>query len=335
MLKWARISMGICLGGAVSAGSALAIEEIDLDPERPTATAPLTLILSGVDNPCNSRSFRSLEIEGSNLRVESLSWLGPCGLAPPPGPYHFIASVGLLPAGTYTVEHVSIDTTEEGETERILAMGDFTVEPGVEIAIVPELPAATDALVLSLTGSGPNPSIGVPELDSARRIRIAWDFGALQGLPILPHTLESAPIGPLPAGVYVLEVYETGETQRLLAVSDFEVLPDPETIGDGRFEIEVSWKDFEGTEGQGRLVAAPSSDSALYWFFHPDNWELMVKVLDGCAINGHFWVFAAASTDVEYTVDIRDLVEERDWTFTNPLGVNSPAVTDTAAFACQ
>ena len=59
----------------------------------------------------------------------------------------------------------------------------------------------------------------------------------------------------------------------------------------------------------------------------------MVKILNGCEYNDHFWVFAAASTNVEYTIVVTDVVEDREWTFTNPLGVASPAVNDTQAFA--
>ena len=59
-------------------------------------------------------------------------------------------------------------------------------------------------------------------------------------------------------------------------VARFRVLPDPITVRDGRFEIEVTWSDFDGVDGQGQLVIPPSEDSALFWFFNPENWELMV-----------------------------------------------------------
>ncbi len=51
------------------------------------------------------------------------------------------------------------------------------------------------------------------------------------------------------------------------------------------------------TAGQAKLI------SVIWAFFTPDNWELQVKVLDRCAGNGHFWVLASASTNVEYLTD--------------------------------
>jgi len=102
-------------------------------------------------------------------------------------------------------------------------------------------------------------------------------------------------------------------------------------LGGGRFQAEVTWKDFQGNTGKGSLVPGASDASGLFWFFAPDNWELLVKVIDGCALNGHHWVFAAATTNVEYTLKVTDTRTGEVATWTNPLGRSSPAVTDTDA----
>ena len=60
---------------------------------------------------------------------------------------------------------------------------------------------------------------------------------------------------------------------------------------------------------------------------------MLVKVLDGCGFNDRFWVFAAATTDVAYTLRVRDTDNGQVQEYTNPLGVASAAVTDTDAFA--
>jgi pimeloyl-ACP methyl ester carboxylesterase len=106
-------------------------------------------------------------------------------------------------------------------------------------------------------------------------------------------------------------------------------------IGDKRFQVEVSWKDFQGNTGKGTLVPGASDASGLFWFFAPDNWELLVKVLDGCAVNGHRWVFSAATTNVEYTLKVTDTRTGESAIWTNPLGRSSPAVTDTDALGCN
>ncbi|MCP4658010.1 MAG: hypothetical protein GY856_21585 [bacterium] len=76
-----------------------------------------------------------------------------------------------------------------------------------------------------------------------------------------------------------------------------------------------------------------SDDSGLFWFFDPDNWEMLVKVLDACGLNGRYWVFAAATTNVEYTLRVVDTETDSVVEYHNPLGTASPAITDTSAFA--
>lgn len=99
-----------------------------------------------------------------------------------------------------------------------------------------------------------------------------------------------------------------------------------------RFLVEVEWRDFEGNVGIGEAVPAPSIDSGLFFFFSEDNWEMLVKVLFGCPINNHYWVFAAATTNVEYTLRVTDVVTGRQVSYFNPLGNAAAAVTDTNAF---
>jgi glucose/arabinose dehydrogenase len=103
-------------------------------------------------------------------------------------------------------------------------------------------------------------------------------------------------------------------------------------LRDGRFEVEVSVRDFAYLPYPGTAVTT-SADSALFWFFSPDNWEQLVKVLDGCDLTQHYWVFGAAATDVESVVRVTDTLRGVVREYANSLGVRSPALTDTAAFA--
>ncbi|MCP4526868.1 MAG: hypothetical protein GY833_13310, partial [Aestuariibacter sp.] len=123
----------------------------------------------------------------------------------------------------------------------------------------------------------------------------------------------------------------------------FAAVPEPETgtpggathlcLSDDRFKGTVSWRDFAGNVGLGRVVPVGSNDSGLFWFFASENWEMLVKVLDGCGVNDHYWVFAAATTNVEYALTVTDTESGAWWSHTNPLGTSSPAITDTGAFA--
>ena len=106
-------------------------------------------------------------------------------------------------------------------------------------------------------------------------------------------------------------------------------------LRDGRFEVQAHWTnpDIVGDYGFGTGVPIDFSDeSGLFWFFEPDNvelvlkvldgtsingnyWffnpeniELAVKVLDGRALNGHFWVLYGGLSDVEYKITLTDTV---------------------------
>lgn len=47
------------------------------------------------------------------------------------------------------------------------------------------------------------------------------------------------------------------------------------------------------------------------------------------------WVYAAATTNVEYTLQVTDVFTGETATYFNPLGEAAPAVTDTKALSCD
>jgi hypothetical protein len=97
----------------------------------------------------------------------------------------------------------------------------------------------------------------------------------------------------------------------------------------GRYEVEVTWKTVAGQAGAG--TAVPDSDnSGFFWFFGPENLELVVKILDGTGINGKTWVFYGSLSDVEYTVKVTDTVTGKVKTYRNQQGSLSGAA-DTSA----
>ena len=98
-----------------------------------------------------------------------------------------------------------------------------------------------------------------------------------------------------------------------------------------RFEVEVAWRDFDGGTGSGHAVDL-TDDTGYFWFFSPENVELVVKALDGRSINGDFWVFYGALSNVEYTVTVRDKFTGAVRTYVNPSGTFA-SVGDTTAFA--
>ena len=61
---------------------------------------------------------------------------------------------------------------------------------------------------------------------------------------------------------------------------------------------------------------------------------MLLKVVDGCTINQRFWVFAAATTNVQYTLTVTDTENGATRQYSNPLGRSSEAIIDTDAFGC-
>jgi len=97
-----------------------------------------------------------------------------------------------------------------------------------------------------------------------------------------------------------------------------------------RFRVEVVWRDFEGNRGSGHAVPL-TPDTGAFWFFDSDNLELMVKVLDGRPINGHFWVFLGSLSNVRFEVMVTDISNGRSWIHENPAGTFA-SVGDAGAF---
>ncbi len=122
----------------------------------------------------------------------------------------------------------------------------------------------------------------------------------------------------------------------VVSQTDFEpaCMPGATTLcfQDYRFKADMTWSTAGGA-GSGKSVPGASNASGNFHFFDPENWEILVKVLDGCAFNGHYWVFASGATDLGWELAIEDTESGEIWTASNPLGQRSPAITDTQAFA--
>ncbi|HKH49024.1 MAG TPA: hypothetical protein VKM72_30535 [Thermoanaerobaculia bacterium] len=102
-------------------------------------------------------------------------------------------------------------------------------------------------------------------------------------------------------------------------------------LHDGRFRAEVVWHTSpSGPEGEGQPLGL-TDDTGAFWFFSPTNVELVVKVLDGTPINGHFWVFYGSLTDVAFDLTVTDTLTGEERTYHNPAGTMASRA-DTEAF---
>ncbi|MCA1610303.1 MAG: S8 family serine peptidase [Acidobacteria bacterium] len=98
-----------------------------------------------------------------------------------------------------------------------------------------------------------------------------------------------------------------------------------------RFQVSVAWQvPTQGTGGNGTAVPL-TSDTGYFWFFSANNIELMLKVVDGRPLNGKFWVFYGALTDVQYTITVTDTMTGSEKTYFSPQG-RPVSQADTNAF---
>jgi hypothetical protein len=97
------------------------------------------------------------------------------------------------------------------------------------------------------------------------------------------------------------------ETTRLLDVSAENTL---RLNAAASFDVTL-WARDQRTGNTGEGKAIPQNDIFGYFAIpaltsNPDNPEVFVKVLDGTAINGQFWVFYGGLTDLEYTLTVKE-----------------------------
>jgi hypothetical protein len=75
-----------------------------------------------------------------------------------------------------------------------------------------------------------------------------------------------------------------------------------------------------------------TGDTGYFWFFDSSNLEIVIKILDGCALNGHHWVFAGGLTNVKVTITVTDTANGMQKVYKNPLNTTFLPIQDTAAF---
>ena len=95
------------------------------------------------------------------------------------------------------------------------------------------------------------------------------------------------------------------------------------------------WTRNRQQTGAANVVRSGTNEAGLFTFFGPENWEILIKVLDGCAVNGHVWVFGAATTDLGYAIRVTDTATGTVRTYGSEPGLPGPAISDATAFqAC-
>ena len=150
---------------------------------------------------------------------------------------------------------------------------------------------------------------------------VMWNSGGVVNLPIcpVPPVLDGADGSEL--GIFAVRLQDPVCDYRSTSLC----------LGGGqRFTVQVAWRNpYTGETGMGRNAFGSGGDTGVFWFFDPNNLELMIKVLDGRAVNGNFWVFYGSLSNLEYTVTVTDTVTGAVKTYHNaPFQLASRADVD-------
>ncbi len=96
------------------------------------------------------------------------------------------------------------------------------------------------------------------------------------------------------------------------------------------YAVSMCWwhADAEGVASGEKL----DGSSGVFWFFDRTNPEVLVKVLDGCSLNGHWWLYASGATDLGYQVEVT-APDGRTGLWENLPGQSLPS-RDQEAFEC-
>jgi hypothetical protein len=181
-----------------------------------------------------------------------------------------------------------------------------TLGLNAEITISPAHPTTVDDVHLHVVSIGFTGDAAHTALlyRTGNTITLNSTVGPLSPRP--PESLFSTDIdlGTLPAGAYQVDVVNDLGT----LAQGFSVTAPPNVLSldGGRFAVSLG----RGTPAQGGGLLAPASQlsdlSGYFWFFDSQNAEVTVKLLDGSAVNGHFWLFAASMTDQPFTLQVID-----------------------------
>ena len=110
--------------------------------------------------------------------------------------------------------------------------------------------------------------------------------------------------------------------------------------GDNRFQVVASYSTSQdgGLSGNAtgvQLADLGVTEGGLFWFFEAANPEMLIKVINACDLNGYYWVFYSAGTNVGFTVTVTDTVSGNVKTYKNPDLTAAAPIQDTGALSCQ
>jgi len=326
------------------------LRSISLDP----ATGALKTVGAPVDGPADVQSMLLINENGGQLIGKGIAQTRTERVLGGAPPYTFKMIGGSLPAGLSfaagTGAITGTPTTLGQKSFEVLitdAVGATT--SGVRSLDVVQ-PPAVPAAPSNLTAAATSPTqVTLTWQDNASQtaafhISLSQDGGPfLEVQAARPQATSAVVTGLSPATSYTFRIRAAnaggGATDTTTATVTTPALSpagctssaNGQCLLGGRFLLEAIYQDSHGNAGLANVVSI-TPDTAYLWFFSSTNVEAVVKVLDGCGLGGHFWVFAGGLTNVHVILRLTDTHTGAVRYYEGPFGPPFTPIQDTAAF---
>jgi hypothetical protein len=254
------------------------------------------------------------DVESSNLRLKATQ---ACSTSPISCPYSATDTLT-----TSSCIHQYNDPT----LDSYVNLYSFQISAGQTITAIMSSSAFDPYMILR---NASNNTVAFDERLSNDTVRIIYTAASTGTYTLYAEALYPISSGQPDTGNYNLDVTGCAGGSPPPACGSATTL----CLNNNRFVITADWRKMSGETGHGNPVAL-TSDTGYFWFFNSANVEMVIKVLNACAVNSHFWVFAGGLTNVEVTIHVTDTQTGAAKTYTNPLGVAFQPIQDTSAFTC-
>lgn len=225
-----------------------------------------------------------------------------------------------------------------------------------------------DLSLTATTGSFGGPHVGTTQsqnvfLSSSTDTPVTWNFGDAAFTPgntiffvhnasgsggvsynlqptLCPGDEETVGVSTTPNGISVaVAITDNPQTTSQGCVANNQTLCIDDLPGDKRFQIGLTFATTQGggQSGNGQAISLTPvgvTEGGLFWFFAANNPEMLIKIINGCSLNQHFWVFYSAGTNVGFKVTVKDTKTQHVATYTNPDQTAAAPEQDTSALAC-
>ncbi|HKS26103.1 MAG TPA: hypothetical protein VJZ76_25150 [Thermoanaerobaculia bacterium] len=331
----------------------LAADTITLQPSTPKAGDSVVVTVHGIGGGNCPPTTRTAKLVGHTLTIEE-TVTGPCIACPAVAlPFAFsVDPVTFADAQPYTIDYVYTDCMGKSSkvaTKSVLVTPSCAFDRSLAFATQQQPPVSGFNLLWCDPSYSPFPDFGQSAI--AYRVFLVRDGDA----PILVHEAAAsqgtqaliklagneAGVKGVFAEAVMCNITIAGCRDTFVLKSN--VLPvnaaplDACSGGgaalclDNRFSVTARYHTATGSSPANPVPM--TKESGYFWFFGPDNAEVVVKIVDACSFTNNFWFFASGMTDVGVDLVVRDTKTGAVSRYSSPAGTAFAPIQDTNAFA--